>query len=64
LSANMIAGHLLLALLGGQGSLSLRGVTGLLAVFLVLLIILPKNIIIFLNNFFKSFLKLDISYTA
>ncbi len=32
LAANMIAGHLLLALFGGQGSLSLRGATRLLAV--------------------------------
>jgi ATP synthase subunit 6 len=44
LASNMIAGHLLLALLGGQGSLSLRGATGLLAVFLVLLIILERAV--------------------
>lgn len=40
LAANIIAGHLLLALLGGQGRLSLRRANRLLAVFLVLLIIL------------------------
>ncbi len=44
LAANMIAGHLLLALLGGQGSLSLRGATRLLAVFLILLIILERAV--------------------
>jgi F-type H+-transporting ATPase subunit a len=44
LAANMIAGHLLLALLGGQGRLSLRGANRLLIVFLILLIILERAV--------------------
>ncbi len=40
LAANMIAGHLLLTLLGGQGSLTLRGARGVLGIFLLGLVIL------------------------
>jgi len=40
LAANIIAGHLLLALLGGQGNPSLRGTIRLLIVALVLLLTL------------------------
>jgi F-type H+-transporting ATPase subunit a len=44
LAANIIAGHLLLALLGGQGRLSLSRANRLLAVALVLLIMLERAV--------------------